>query len=74
MRNSEAASKRHAAGLAKEGIASTDGDDPSDGEEAGDVSGGGAESGRPPMRAEVAVNTPAATPAAATPSRKVRKK
>ena len=45
MKNSEAASKRHAAGLAKKGIASPDGDDPSDGEEVGDVSGGGAESG-----------------------------
>ncbi|KAK0598870.1 hypothetical protein LWI29_000210 [Acer saccharum] len=58
VKNSEAASKRHAAGLAKEGIASPDGDDPSDGEEAGDVSGGGAELGRPPIRAEVAANTP----------------
>ncbi|KAK0583961.1 hypothetical protein LWI29_005639 [Acer saccharum] len=79
VKNSEAASKRHAAGLANEGIASSDGDDHSDGEEAGDVSKGGAESGRPPMRAEVAVNTPAATaiaatPAAATPSRKGKEK
>ncbi|KAK0575203.1 hypothetical protein LWI29_035401 [Acer saccharum] len=37
VKNSEAASKKHAAGLAKEGIASPDGDDPSDGKEAGDV-------------------------------------
>ncbi|KAK0607104.1 hypothetical protein LWI29_009391 [Acer saccharum] len=79
VKNSEAASKRHAAGLAKEGIASPDGDDHSDGEEAGDVSRGGAESGRPPMHAEVAANTPAATiaatiPAAATPSRKGKEK
>ncbi|KAK0570386.1 hypothetical protein LWI29_000343 [Acer saccharum] len=77
--NSEAASKRHAAGLAKEGIASPDGDDHSDVEEAGDVSRGGAESGRPPVHAEVAANTPATTvaattPAAATPSRKGKEK
>ncbi|KAK0571838.1 hypothetical protein LWI29_022453 [Acer saccharum] len=39
VKNSEAASKWHAAGLAKEGIASPDGDDPSDGEDAGDVTG-----------------------------------
>ena len=45
MKNSEAASKRHAAGLAKEGIASPDGGDPSDGEEVSDVAGGGVESG-----------------------------
>ena len=45
MKNSEAASKRHAASLAKEGIASPDGDDHTDGEEASDVSRGGAESG-----------------------------
>ena len=79
VKNFEAASKRHAAGLAKEGIASPDGDDPSDGEEAGDVSRGGAESGRPSMRAEIATNTPVATtaattPAAATPSRKGKEK
>ncbi|KAK0586310.1 hypothetical protein LWI29_004793 [Acer saccharum] len=79
VKNSEAASKRHAAGLAKEGIASSDGDDPSDGEEAGDVSGGGAESGRLPIRAEVAANTPVATtavttPATATPNRKGQEK
>ncbi|KAK0608668.1 hypothetical protein LWI29_034048 [Acer saccharum] len=75
VKNSEAASKRHAIGLAKEGIASLDGDDPSDDEEAGDVFGGGAESGRPPIRAEVAANTPVATtPAAATPSRKGKEK
>ncbi|KAK0581189.1 hypothetical protein LWI29_011150 [Acer saccharum] len=68
VKNSEAASKRHAAGLAKEGIASPDGDDHSDGEEAGDVSMGGAESGRPLIHAEVAANTPAATVAATTPA------
>ncbi|KAK0593801.1 hypothetical protein LWI29_011015 [Acer saccharum] len=62
VKNSEAASKRHAAGLAKDGIACPDGDDHSDGgEEAGDVSRGGA------------VNTPAAT-AAVTPSRKGKEK
>ncbi|KAK1555663.1 hypothetical protein Q3G72_029692 [Acer saccharum] len=45
VKNSEAASKRHAAGLAKEGIAGPDNDEPSDGEDAGDVTGGGVESG-----------------------------
>ncbi|KAK0592172.1 hypothetical protein LWI29_014488 [Acer saccharum] len=45
VKNSEAASKRHAAGLSKEGIASLDGGDPSDGEEAGDITEGGVESG-----------------------------
>ncbi|KAK0571694.1 hypothetical protein LWI29_020109 [Acer saccharum] len=73
VKNSEAASKRLAAGLAKEGIASPDGDDHSDGEEAGDISRGGVESGRPPMHAEVAANTPTAT-VAATPSRKGKEK
>ncbi|KAK0598375.1 hypothetical protein LWI29_034082 [Acer saccharum] len=67
VKNSEAASKRHVAGLAKEGIASPNGDDHSDGKDAGDVSRGGAESGRPPMRAEVAASTPVATATAATP-------
>ncbi|KAK0575463.1 hypothetical protein LWI29_001021 [Acer saccharum] len=62
VKNSEAASKRHAAGLAKDEIAGPDGDDHSDGgEEADDVSRGGA------------VNTPAA-PAAVTPSRKGKEK
>ncbi|KAK0592892.1 hypothetical protein LWI29_027323 [Acer saccharum] len=75
LKNSEAANKRHAAGLAKEGIASLDGDDPSNGKEAGDVTGGGVESGQPPMRTEVVVNTPVATtPAATTPSRKGKEK
>ncbi|KAK0597456.1 hypothetical protein LWI29_025481 [Acer saccharum] len=84
VKNSEAASKRHAAGLAKEGIAGPEGDDPSDGEDTGDVTRGDAELGRPPMHAEVAANTPAATvaatipsaatPAATTPAVKVRKK
>ncbi|KAK0570397.1 hypothetical protein LWI29_000563 [Acer saccharum] len=70
VKNSEAASKRHAAGLAKEGIAGPDGDDPSDGEDAGDVARGGVESGQPPMRAEAAASVPvaaaASTPTAAT--------
>ncbi|KAK0572290.1 hypothetical protein LWI29_029247 [Acer saccharum] len=35
VKNSEAANKRHAVGLAKEGIASPDGGDPSDGEDVG---------------------------------------
>ncbi|KAK0594153.1 hypothetical protein LWI29_008757 [Acer saccharum] len=65
-------------GLAKEGIASPDGDNHSDGEEAGDVSRGGAESGRPPMHAEVAASTcataAATTPAAATPNHKSKEK
>ena len=79
VKNSEAANKRHAAGLAKEGIAGPDGDDPSDGEDTGDVTRGDAELGRPPMHAEVAANTPAATvaatiPSAATPSRKGKEK
>ncbi|KAK0578023.1 hypothetical protein LWI29_003785 [Acer saccharum] len=67
VKNSEAASKRHAAGLAKEGIAGPDGDGPSDGEDAGDVAGGGVESGQPPMRAEAAASVPVAT-AATTPA------
>ncbi|KAK0599195.1 hypothetical protein LWI29_003133 [Acer saccharum] len=70
VKNSEAASKRHAAGLAKEGIAGPDGDDPSDGEDAGDVTGEGVESGQPPMRAEATASIPVAiaatTPATAT--------
>ena len=43
VKNSEAASRRHAAGLAKEGIAGPDGDDPSDGEEDADTPVGGSE-------------------------------
>ncbi|KAK0595957.1 hypothetical protein LWI29_011432 [Acer saccharum] len=68
VKNSEAASKRHAASLAKEGIASPDGDDPSDGKDAGDVIGGGVESGQPPMRAEAAATIPVAAAAATTPT------
>ncbi|KAK0581913.1 hypothetical protein LWI29_019486 [Acer saccharum] len=78
VKNSEAASKRHAAGLAKEGIAGPDGDEPSDGKDAGDVTRGGVESGQPPMRAEatasVPVATAATTPAATTSSRKGKEK
>ncbi|KAK0589289.1 hypothetical protein LWI29_012148 [Acer saccharum] len=78
VKNSEAASKRHAAGLAKEGIAGPDGDGPSDGEDAGDVAGGGVESGQPPMRAEAAASVPVAaaatTPTATTSSRKGKEK
>ncbi|KAK0578414.1 hypothetical protein LWI29_009965 [Acer saccharum] len=66
VKNSEAASKRHASGLAKEGVASPDGGDPSDGEEAGDITEGRVESGQPPVQTEAATNTPAAT----TPSHK----
>ena len=47
-----------------------DGGDPSDGEEVGDVTGGGVESGQPPVHTEVAANTPAAT----TPNRKGKEK
>ncbi|KAK0585059.1 hypothetical protein LWI29_022835 [Acer saccharum] len=68
VKNSEAASKRHAASLAKEGIVGPDGGDPSDDEEAGDVTGGGVESGQPPTYTEVAANTPIATTAATTPA------
>ncbi|KAK0579968.1 hypothetical protein LWI29_034168 [Acer saccharum] len=73
VKNSEATSKRHAAGLAKEGIVGPDGDEPSDGEDVGDVTGGGVESGQPPMRAEAAASVPIAT-AAATSSRKGKEK
>ncbi|KAK0577614.1 hypothetical protein LWI29_035816 [Acer saccharum] len=80
VKNSEAASKRHAAGLAKDGIASPDGDDHSDGgEEAGkekagasrgvgSVEGRRVESGPSPVRPKVVTSTPAAasTPAAST--------
>ncbi|KAK0582668.1 hypothetical protein LWI29_028346 [Acer saccharum] len=68
VKNSEAASKRHAAGLAKEGIAGPDGDDPSDGEDAGDVTGGGVEPGQPPRRAGAAATVPVAAAAATTPA------
>ncbi|KAK0577369.1 hypothetical protein LWI29_032119 [Acer saccharum] len=87
VKNSEAAKKRHATGLAKEGIAGPDSDEPSDGEDAGDVAGGGVESGQPPMRAEAAASVPVAaaaatpttaaaatTPAATTSSRKGKEK
>ncbi|KAK0576231.1 hypothetical protein LWI29_013973 [Acer saccharum] len=74
VKNSEAAGKRHAAGLAKKGIAGPDGDEPSDGEDAGDVTRGRVESGQPPIRAEAAASVPiaaaATTPAATTSSRK----
>ena len=70
MKNSEAASKRHVAGLSKERIASPNGGDPSDGEEAGDITEGGVKSGQPPMHTEAATNTPVA----ATPSREGKQK
>ncbi|KAK0574533.1 hypothetical protein LWI29_025093 [Acer saccharum] len=70
VKNSEAISKRHVAGLAKEGIASPDGGDPSDGEKVGDVVGGGVESGQPLVHPKVAASTPAAT----TPNRKGKEK
>ncbi|KAK0590364.1 hypothetical protein LWI29_026011 [Acer saccharum] len=74
VKNSEAANKRHAAGLAKEGIAGPDGDDPSDGEDAGDVTRGEVESGQPSMRAEAAATIPVAAAAATTPNRKGKEK
>ncbi|KAK0573659.1 hypothetical protein LWI29_011623 [Acer saccharum] len=86
VKNSEAASKRQVAGLAEAGVASLDGGDPSDDEEAGDVDGGRVESGPSPVRSEVAASTPAATaatpaastaatvPAATAPSRKGKEK
>ncbi|KAK1589424.1 hypothetical protein Q3G72_033930 [Acer saccharum] len=58
VKNSEAARKRHAADLAKEGVASPDGSDPSDDEEVGDGHGGGVEMGQAPVRQEVATSTP----------------
>ncbi|KAK1588237.1 hypothetical protein Q3G72_021207 [Acer saccharum] len=58
VKNFEAASQRHAAGLAKERIASPDGDDPSDGEDASDGPRGGAEPDQLPVRQEAAVSTP----------------
>ncbi|KAK1580982.1 hypothetical protein Q3G72_001883 [Acer saccharum] len=66
VKNSEAASKRHAAGLAKEGVASPDGDDPSDDEETGDVDGGRVELRPSPVRPGAAASTPAATATATT--------
>ena len=70
VKNSEAASKRHDVGLSKEGIASPDGGDSSDGEEAGDITEGGVESGQPPVHTAAAANTPAVT----TPNRKGKEK
>ncbi|KAK0579023.1 hypothetical protein LWI29_019784 [Acer saccharum] len=74
VKNSEAASKRYAAGLAKEGIDGPNGDDPSDGEDDGDVTRGEVESGQPPIRAEVAANISVAAAAATTPNRKGKEK
>ncbi|KAK0595319.1 hypothetical protein LWI29_005616 [Acer saccharum] len=54
---SEAASKRHAAGLAKKGIASPDSGDHSDGEDVGDGPREGVESGELPLHREVAGST-----------------
>ena len=74
VKNSEAASKRHAAGLAKEGIASPDGDDPSDGEDVGVVIGDVGPK-QPTMPQGVAANTPTvSTPTASTRSRKGKEK
>ncbi|KAK0572382.1 hypothetical protein LWI29_030770 [Acer saccharum] len=58
VKNSEAASKRHAAGLAKEGVASLDGGDHSDDEDIGDGPREGVESGELPLHREVATSTP----------------
>ncbi|KAK0570632.1 hypothetical protein LWI29_004136 [Acer saccharum] len=61
VKNSEAASKRHAAGLAKEGVASPDGGDPSDDENTGDVDGERVELGTSPVCPDAAASTPAVT-------------
>ncbi|KAK0608527.1 hypothetical protein LWI29_031941 [Acer saccharum] len=58
MKNSKVASKRHAAGLAKEGVASPDGGYHSDGEDVGDGPVEGVDSGQLPLHREVAANTP----------------
>ncbi|KAK0573835.1 hypothetical protein LWI29_014302 [Acer saccharum] len=80
VKNSEAASKRHAAGLAKEGVASPDGGDPSNDEDTGDVDGERVELRPSPVRPGAAASTPAATStvaastAATAPSRKGKEK
>ncbi|KAK0572997.1 hypothetical protein LWI29_001633 [Acer saccharum] len=66
VKNSEAASKRHASGLAKEGVASPDGGDPSDDEETGDVDGWRVELRPSPVRPGAAASTSAATSTTAT--------
>ncbi|KAK0585815.1 hypothetical protein LWI29_034318 [Acer saccharum] len=83
VKNSEAASKRHAAGLAKEGVASPDGGDPSDDENVGDVDGERVDLGTsvcpddaantPVVKDGVAASTAAST-AATAPSRKGKEK
>ncbi|KAK0588177.1 hypothetical protein LWI29_035418 [Acer saccharum] len=83
VKNSEAASKRHAAGLAKEGVASPDGGDPSDDENVGDVDGERVDLGTsvcpddaastPVVTDSVAASTAAST-AATAPSRKGKEK
>ncbi|KAK0572445.1 hypothetical protein LWI29_031558 [Acer saccharum] len=84
VKNSEAASKRHAAGLAKEGVASLDGGDPSDDENIGDVDRERVELGTSPVCPDAAASTPtvtdsvaastAASTAATAPSRKGKEK
>ncbi|KAK0585069.1 hypothetical protein LWI29_023016 [Acer saccharum] len=84
VKNFEAASKRHAAGLAKEDVASPDGGDPSDDEDTGDVDGGRVELRPSPVRPSAAASTSAATAAttatvaastaATAPSRKGKEK
>ncbi|KAK0577469.1 hypothetical protein LWI29_033344 [Acer saccharum] len=72
VKNSEAASKRHAAGLAKEGIAGLDSDEPSDGEDAeAATSVPVAAAATTPTTATA---TAATTPAATTSSRKGKEK
>ena len=58
VKNSEAASKRHATGLAKEGVASPNGGDHLDGEDVGDGPREGVKSGELPLHREVAASTP----------------
>ncbi|KAK0585643.1 hypothetical protein LWI29_031746 [Acer saccharum] len=80
VKNSKAASKRHAAGLAKEGVASPDGGDPSDDEDTGDVDGERVELRPSPVRPGAAASTPTVTAnvatstAATAPSRKGNEK
>ncbi|KAK0582579.1 hypothetical protein LWI29_027296 [Acer saccharum] len=84
VKNFEAASKRHAAGLAKEGVASPDGGDPSDDENIGDVDGERVDLGTSPVCPDAAASTPvvtnsmaastAASTAATAPSRKGKEK
>lgn len=67
VKNFEAASKRQAVGLAKEGITTPDGGDPSD-EELGDFDREGVELGQPPIHKKDAASAPPASTVATTPA------